>query len=273
MFAELALRPFGYGSYVLYGSHAELLWLPEPNQRGVTVAGHQPITINDASLRWSQPGVPTAVGFGDSVTMGWGVADDDTFSARLGMASAGVNAWPTSLCVDRFEALAPQLDEAVLAYSFNNRMEAVIASDDKEGFLRGVRLKNAARRLALYNFVVEDLLRRAVYHRVKEDLVDGTWARGGERLENNQTRVREALHRALDVADQHGIALTLLVLGSAGQTSPGPFQQIWLDVAAERDATLVDMTGMDPALFQDHVHPVPEGHRLIAEALAQSGRP
>ena len=239
----------------------------------MTVAGHEPITINDASLRWAGPGVPTAVSFGDSVTMGWGVADDETFSARLGMASAGVNAWPTTLCVDRFEELAPQLEQAVLAYSFNNRMEAVIASEEQADFLRGVRMKNAARRVALYNFVVEDLLRRAVYHRVKEDLVDGTWARGGERLENNQRRVREALNRALDVADQHQVELTLLVLGSAGQTEAGPFQQIWLDVGEERKARVVDMTGMDAELFQDHVHPVPEGHRLIAEALAQSGSP
>jgi len=265
----LVLRPFGYGSYIVYGGDAELLWVPLPSQSGVTVAGHQPIMMNDQSLRWSQDGVPTAVAFGDSVTMGWGVADDQHFSALSGMASAGVNAWPTTLCVRRFEQLAPQLDHAVLAYSFNNRMEAVVAAPDNTDFLRGVRVKNTARRVALYNFVVEDLLRRAVYKRVKEDLVDGTWARGGERLEANQSRVRASLEQAVHVAETHEVKLTLLLLGSAGQTEPGPFQQIWLDVAAENEVPLVDLMGMDAALFQDHVHPVPEGHRLIAQALAQ----
>ena len=176
---------------------------------------------------------------------------------------------PTTLCVRRFEQLAPHLDRAVLAYSFNNRMEAVVAAPDNADFRRGVRVKNAARRVALYNFVVEDLLRRAVYTRVKEDLVDGTWARGGERLEANQALVRASLERAIHVAETHAVDLTLLLLGSAGQTEPGPFQQIWRDVADENEVPLVDVMGMDEGLFQDHVHPVPEGHRAIAQALAE----
>src|SRR4029077_3709586 len=86
--SETGLRWFGYGSYTIYVPDQRLLWVPRPGH-GVTEVNHLPITISADHFRDPQtlgakaPGDQRIFTFGDSVTMGWGVSDDQTYSAQL----------------------------------------------------------------------------------------------------------------------------------------------------------------------------------------------
>lgn len=299
---EVVLRLLGYGSFILYRPDEELLWLPAPGQRGRTVEGRLPITINRAGFRSREepprrdPGEMRVFAFGDSVTMGWGVDDDSHYAAvlerllggvapdgrRARVISAGVNAYPTSLCVRRLERVLAdgwQVDAAVLAYSFNHSHEGLarLAGEEKRAFLRKVALKGMLRRSALYNFAVEDLLRGAVYYRIRDRLVAGSWnleevkARGEE--EEELAHFYADLGRARNTARRHGFALVFLLLGSREQRDRlDPYQAGLARFAAREDIPLVDMVAAladeDHApLFLDHPHPSPAGHERIAREL------
>src|SRR5260370_8907707 len=75
---EVGLRPFGYGSYVIYRPDQRFLWVPRAGSHKVTETNHQPITITEQGFRYPQflglahPGVYRIFAFGDSATTGWG---------------------------------------------------------------------------------------------------------------------------------------------------------------------------------------------------------
>ena len=323
--SEVGLRLMGYGSYVVFTPDEDLLFVPSPNQHGKTVANHQPIAINEYGLRYPET-LPLrdeaslrVVTFGDSVTMGWGVADDHHYSAvledrlqgRLDMPvhvqSAGVNAYSTSSCVRRMKRMLDeghQIDVAILAYSFNHSHEtlAALQGDARSQFLSRVRLKNALRRIALYNFLIEGVLREAVYYRIRDRLVAGSWemndrqnakeeepplseSPGNERAAQPQldgppawddhlVAYVTALEEAAEVAAQHQMPLVLVLFGSKDQDSgPNQYQAALTRFAELRSLPLVDMLqvfdGDDhDSLFMDHVHPNERGHERIAEELA-----
>ena len=87
--AEGILRGAGYGSLVVYAPDRDLFWAPLPDQRAFTKIGHEPVTINAHGSRGSEfsaqkpADVVRILSLGDSRTFGWGVADGETFSARL----------------------------------------------------------------------------------------------------------------------------------------------------------------------------------------------
>ncbi len=306
---EVVLRLFGYGSYIIFQPDDELFFIPKPNQVGRTVANRQRITINSDGLRYPENLPKTnddelrIVSFGDSVTMGWGVDDQSHYTARLEdqvqtaadktvrAISAGVNAYPTTLCVRRFEELVQtghQIDIAVLAFSFNIGHETLplLSEDAKRDFLRNVRLKNFVRRFALYNLLIEDILREAVYYRIRDQLMEGSWEtastsdsndepvqeapKWGDHLERYQT----ALERMIEVSEAHGVEPVMLLLGSKGQTGNyNQYQELFAELATSRGITLVDMidelAGYDhETLFMDHTHPNAKGHELIAQKIA-----
>lgn len=298
---ELALRPFGYGSYVLYAPDEDVLWHPVPDQRGRTVKNRLPITINNLGFRYPvdlarrDPGEVRILAFGDSVTMGWGVDDDSHYSAVLErrfeahppgprpvrVVSAGVTAYPISLCVRRFQKLldeGTQIDLAILAYSFNHTHErlARLRGAEREAFLRKVRLKGLVRRSALYNLVIEDLLRQAVYYRIRARLLEGSWSHtppAGAQLGEDLSAYRGELEAMKAAGDRHGVALVFLLFGSQGQRSNlDGFQTAFLEFAHQRQIPVVDMVTLLAAedhapLFMDHTHPSVAGHARIAAAL------
>ena len=224
LLVEIGLRLFGYGSYVIYQTDDELLFVPKANQSGRTVAGRERITINADNLRYDEnlervaPDELRIYSFGDSITMGWGVDDQSHYSAVLEqhleraelpspvrVISAGVNAYPTSLCVRRFKKLVNegyQIDVAVLGYSFNIGHETLarLTPDAKKKFQRNVRLKNLVRRSAIYNLVIEDLLRRSVYYRIRDRLVAGAWEVQDEKQPSGASPPSEAGARAQTVS-------------------------------------------------------------------------
>lgn len=302
--AEIGLRFFGYGSYIIYTPDDELFWVPLPNQKGRTVAGQRVITINHDRLRHPLDLPRRAddevriVSFGDSVTMGWGMDDASHYTAvlerllgsdvaprRVRGISAGVNAYPPSLCVRRFKRLlreGHQIDVAILAYSFNRGHERLLGleGEAKESFLDKVRLKSIVRRVALYNFLIEDLLRTAVYYRLRDHLMAGSWEVKGEKppVAGDPRKARVELYLSnletmRRTSADHGVKLVYLLLGSEGQDNElNDFQQALLDFGRQHGVPVVNMVevlaGRDPAeLFIDHTHPSALGHELIAQEL------
>lgn len=295
---EIGLRPFGYGSYVVYRPDPRVLWVPSPGAHRVTEVNHKPETINEQGFRYPQSimaehkGIYRIFAFGDSVTMGWGVGDDATYSADLerllnsqqcyGMkfqvVSAGVNAYPNALVVERLKKVLEDgynPDAVILAYSFNTDMEhlADLQGTARQNLLRRVELKSIARRSAIYSFLIEDLLREMVYYRLKSLLLKGTWRTSKERPEPAVSHFVQGLEEAQEATQSSGVQLILLLLGSEGEKGPAhPYQKAMLDFAQAHNVPIVNMIDVmqsqnQQSMFMDHVHPTAAGHALIARQL------
>ncbi|HUO16162.1 MAG TPA: SGNH/GDSL hydrolase family protein [Verrucomicrobiae bacterium] len=296
---ELVLRLFGFGNYTIYRPDEKLLWVPVPG-RTVTVDNHQPITINHQGLRYASDlttkskGEFRVMAFGDSATQGWGVDDKSTYAAFLGdmlnasscpgehflSVSAGVNAYPNALVGEKLKEVEEdptfQPDIVIRAYSFNSNFERLpkLQGAAREKFLRQVEFKSIIRRSAIYNFVIEDLLRRAVYYRMRHMLMAGTLDTVGGMDNLDVNAVTESLQQSLDETRAHNAQLVLLVLASKDQKANDlhPFQKAMLDFAAANHVPVVNMVdvlnGNAPANFyMDPVHPTASGHKIIAQQL------
>lgn len=298
---ELGLRLFGYGNYTIYRPDERLLWVPEPG-RTLTVVNHLPITINNQGLRYATDLKPKAPGefrilaFGDSSTQGWGVDDDSHYSAVLAKmlnagacpkshvlaVSAGVNAYSNSLVAEKLKETVDenygtfQPDIAIVAYSFNSNFEkfVMLQGEARQEFLRRVQFKSIARRSALYNFLIEDLLRRVAYYQLRHLVVKGTLdtINGKDALDVDQFNA--GLEQSLRICRMHHVQMVLLLLGSEGQTDElHPFQKAMLDFAAKQNVPLVNMINVmrtrdQKAMFMDPAHPTAAGHQVIAQQLA-----
>jgi lysophospholipase L1-like esterase len=297
---ELGLRQFGWGHYVIYRPDERLLWVPIPNQHGVTEIDHRPETINAQGFRYQQaltpdhPGIYRIFAFGDSATMGWGVADDEVYAAQLEkrlnsracpsglkfqVVSAGVNAYPQALTVERMkEVVASEYrpDAVILAYSFNTGFEplADLQGADRQKLLHRIELKSVARRIAIYNFLIEGLLRNLVYYRLRERLMLGTWDTAASAPDMPPAHYQKELQSAKDVADAHHVPLVMLMLGSWGEfDAVHPYQKVYMQFAHDNNIPILNemavLRGRNQAEMygKDPVHPSAAGHALIAQGL------
>lgn len=296
---ELGLRLFGYGSYTVYRPDPRLLWLPVPG-RTLTIVNHMPLTISEDGFRYrqklgvKQPGQIRIFAFGDSTTMGWGVDDDSNYSSDLEkmlnancaghtfqVISAGVNAYPNSIVVERAKKVIEdgfQPDVAIIAYSFNTNFESLadLQGPERQKFLRRVQVKALIRRSAIYNFLVEGVLRQVVYYRLRHILIAGSLDTTNAAEVLNVQRFKSRLNDALQLCRSRKIQMVLLVLASEGQGGElHPFQTAMLEFAQANDLPVVNMVdswkSRDPAsLFMDHAHPNAKGHELIAKELLKT---
>jgi lysophospholipase L1-like esterase len=296
---ELGLRLFGFGNYTIYRPDDKLLWVPVPG-RTVTVDNHLPITINHQGLRYASDltakpkGEFRVIAFGDSATQGWGVDDNSTYAAYLGnklnqgscpgehflSVSAGVNAYPNALVGEKLKEVEEdptfQPDVVIRAYSFNSNFERLpkLEGAARQKFLRQVEMKSIIRRSAIYNFVIEDLLRRVVYYKMRHVLMAGTLDTLGGMDNLDVNAVTTSLQESLNETRAHNAQLVLLVLASKDQKSNDlhPFQKAMLDFAAANHVPVVNMvdvlqTNAPPNFYMDPVHPNPVGHEIIADQL------
>jgi lysophospholipase L1-like esterase len=296
---ELVLRLFGFGNYTIYRPDEKLLWVPEPG-RTVTVDNHLPITINHQGLRYAsdlapkQKGEFRVIAFGDSATQGWGVDDDSTYSSflerelnqigcpgeRFQAISAGVNAYPNALVGEKLKEVEEdptfQPDIVIRAYSFNSNFERLpkLQGAAREKFLRQVEFKSIIRRSAIYNFVIEDLLRRVAYYKMRHMLMAGTLDALGGMDNLDVGAVNASFQDSLDEARAHNSQLIFLVLASKDETSKEmhPFQKAMLDFAAAHQVPVINMIEVlerKPVadFYMDPVHPTAAGHRVIADQL------
>jgi lysophospholipase L1-like esterase len=295
---EVALRIFGnYGHTTSYVPDERLLWVPEPGP-GLDVTTHVPVMISPDRFRYpvalgpKQPGQIRVFAFGDSVTQGWGVGDDATYSADLQRIlngyhcpgvqfqgiSAGVDAYSNAQVNDRLQVVFQdgfQPDIAIVAYSFNTEFENFtdLRGANRQALLRRVWLKHYVRQSAVYEYVVEHLLRRFIYYRLRSKLVEGSWNVGTRKVADTSRFYRE-LQQSLATCRQHHATMILLLLPSAQQRGNlDPMQQTMLDFAKNENVPIVNIIDSwkdkdQVPLFGDHVHPTAAGHELIAEQLA-----
>jgi lysophospholipase L1-like esterase len=162
----------------IYQPDARLFWRLKPNQDCFTKVDHRPVRINSRGTRGPEFAVPKPpntvriLSLGDSKTFGWGLSEDETYSARLQMLlqerlgperhveviNAGVNAWSYAQMKVFLEhdGLAFQPDFVLLA---DANLWTQFSEDSDPEFVRQmlsrVRLKNLLRRSAIYHFVIE----------------------------------------------------------------------------------------------------------------------
>ena len=301
---EIGLRPFGYGRYVMYQPDERVLWVPQQGRNKVTVVNHLPDNIDAQGFRYKEDLGPKKSGqlriftFGDSVTDGWGVSDDQTYSSVLEklldsdscprhtfqVVDAGVNAYSNSMAIDRLTTVIDDKydpDMVILAYAFNTYFErlAYLQGAEREKMLRRVALKSYARRSAIYNFLIEDLLREVVYYRFRRLLTQGTWNTQNSQPDMDPAPYKVKLNDAWELCQRRNVPMVILVLGTLDQrTELDQYQVAMLDFARDRHVPLVNMIDVlrskDQApYYMDHVHPTAIGQELIAEELHKVIRP
>jgi lysophospholipase L1-like esterase len=175
---ELVLRFMGYGNVEIYEPDSLVYWRLKPNQNCYTKVDHRPVHINAHGTRGTDFAVPKPpntiriLSLGDSRTFGWGLSDNETYSARLQerlqkrfgtsekveVINAGVNAWsyPQMNVFFRERALFWQPDVLILggANLWTQFSEQADPAFVKQMMTR-VRFKNFLRRFAIYHYVVE----------------------------------------------------------------------------------------------------------------------
>lgn len=178
LLSELVLKLAGFGNVEIYAPDRQLFWRLQPNQDCFTKVDRKPVHVNSRGVRGPEftvpkpPGVIRILSLGDSKTFGWGVADAETYSARLQQAlqeqvgatprieviNAGVNAWsyPQLKVFLREHGLAYQPDYVLIA---DANLWTQFSEDSDPAFvdkmLSRVRLKNLLRRSAVFHFVIE----------------------------------------------------------------------------------------------------------------------
>jgi lysophospholipase L1-like esterase len=295
--AEIALRLFGgYGHSLVYQPDERLLWVPEP---GVwkDIVTQARTTISPDGFRYpvklepKTPGQVRIFAFGDSVTQGWGMDDDHTYSADLQkllsasncrasnfqVISAGVNAYPNSIVLERMTEVVEsnfQPDLVIVGYSFNTGYEnfADLQGDNRQALLRRVKMKSIVRRSALYEYLIENVLRHVVYYRLKKKILNGSWNTTYDPNTDVQ-KYKERLHAAHALCLAHHIPMVMIIFGSDGQMSGvAELQGATLEFAKAENVPIINMIDAwghldHTPLYIDHNHPSAEGHELIAEQL------
>ena len=185
--AEGVLRLRGYGHLEIYEPDPQLYWRLKPNQNCYTKVNHHPVRINAHRTRGAEFSTTKPadtlriISFGDSRTFGWGLCEEETYSAllqqrlqeqfgarkRIEVINAGVNAWsfPQMTAFLREHALAWQPDLVILAdgnlwTQFSENQDAEFVRQ----FARRVWWKNFLRRFALYHFIIEVQLQEFYAH-------------------------------------------------------------------------------------------------------------
>jgi lysophospholipase L1-like esterase len=86
---EIALKIAGFGNLEIYQTDPYVYWRLKPNQDCFTKVDHRPVHVNAHATRGADfevpkpPGVIRILSLGDSVTFGWGLSDDETYSHVL----------------------------------------------------------------------------------------------------------------------------------------------------------------------------------------------
>jgi lysophospholipase L1-like esterase len=298
---EIGLRFFGYGRQEIYVPDQHLLWVLKPGHY-LTVVDHKPMIVNNQNFRFpvelqpKQPGQYRIFAFGDSVTQGWAVDDNSTYSTVLQnqlnascsgenfqVISAGVNAYSNSMVAQRAKSVLASPynpDAIILGYSFNTEFEQFtkLEGANRQALLRRIWLKSWVRRSAIYTFVIEDLLRRFVYYSLRDRLMAGSWNVGADKPVDVDS-FRNTLAEIVKMTQERDVKLVFLLSGTKGQKgSLNSMQRTMLDFARQNNVPIVNVIDEWKAqdhngLYVDHVHPNATGHALIAGDLFQAFKP
>lgn len=266
---------------------AELFWSPRPGFAGQFLG--QPVRINALGLRGDEVSLPKPPGrrrvvcFGDSITFGYGVGDQQTYAFLLGRElsgrgvetlNAGVTGYTSHQVLKRLRALAPvlQADVATFCIGWNDGTRRVVDDREYDRRLRQV-------------MSVEGLLDRVYIYRALKRLYLGTLVKRPEGQSREAFRVslpqyRENLEAIVAVCREHGIRPAFVALPRRRQPgeapAESPYPAAFAAAARELDVPLLGAgpLGYETAPednqrdFIDALHFSPEGHALLARLLA-----
>jgi len=273
---------------------SELFWSPRPGFHGEFLG--RTVTINALGLRGPEIAVPKPGGrrriacFGDSITFGYGVGDEDTYAFALerllagedvDVVNAGVTGYTTYQVLRLVRRVAPtlQLDVATFCVGWNDASRRPV---DDRTYARRIRtamaLEGLARHVYLYR-VLQGLYTRWTLRRAERE-----WDVPPESQRGPLDQYRQNLKLIVGECRARGVRPIFLELPRrrhAGEEPPASLHaQAFREAAAELGVLFIDVgdLGLDSArspndeYFIDNLHFSPEGHRYLAERLARELR-
>jgi lysophospholipase L1-like esterase len=265
----------------------EVFWSPRPGFRGVFRGS--PVSINSLGLRGAELARPKPAGrrriacFGDSITFGFGVGDDETYSHLLGrllaprdveVVNAGVTGFTSHQVLGWLRRLLPQTepDVVTILVGWNDQNGRPLTDRDYEARLRAARaVEGPLDRLRLYAAM------KTLYSRL---------GKGREPVAGSVERVppdhfRENLHAIVSQCRSRGIRPVFVALPhrkSAGELPVRtPYESLLAQVARENGVPLLDVGELGLATpvednaedFLDALHLSARGNALMARRLAE----
>jgi len=177
--AETVARWNGFGRRIEYDASLSVPWQPKPNQHAFNNMTDAPVTIDHRGLRTTPSGGQDSdtrvsiLALCDSVTFGYGLGDEETYTARLQslleavepgrwhVMNGGVNGYNFFLVKQRLvyllrHGLRPDL--LLIGFGFNENPTwpgEHFSDEEKAAIVRGVGRKNVLRSVALVNYSPE----------------------------------------------------------------------------------------------------------------------
>jgi lysophospholipase L1-like esterase len=181
---ELALKLAGYGNVEIYEPDPLLYWRNAPNQNAWTTVERKRFRTNSKYTRGPEfsevkpPNTLRIMTLGDSRTFGWGLADDETWSAllekylqekigssrKVEVINAGVNSWSFAQMNIYFREIGVKYQPDFVLLGDANLWTQFSEKNSPEfvrSFMRRVAIKNFLRRFATYHYILEIKLRDA----------------------------------------------------------------------------------------------------------------
>ncbi len=266
----------------------ELFWSPIPGFRGEFL--DETVTINSAGLRGAEVTVPKPktkrriLCFGDSITFGYGVSDDETYVFHLGQAltprsievvNTGVTGYSSYQTLHLLRRVARMLegDVALFLIGWNDSAQRPV---DDLAYARRVRIAMAVEPLSNYWYLYrlfKSFYLRSFENEWKDDPPLRPRATTGEYRKNMETIVA--------ACRSWGIVPVFIDLPRRKREGEAPFHSAYADmlkdVAARMNVPLIDLgdLGLETTLpsnehyFIDALHFSSEGHTYLAERLAR----
>ncbi len=266
---------------------ADLFWAPRPGFRGDFLG--RPVTINALGLRGAEVAEPKPVRrrrvlcFGDSITFGYGVGDDETYAFRLGQAlgphgvevvNAGVTGYTSHQVLALAERVVPRVrpDLATVCIGWN------------DGSARPVDDREYARRLRRVMAVESAFDRSYIFRAMKRVYARAQARPSGSRTATRRVPLeayRENLTRLVARLRAQGVQPVFIDLPRRRRPAEAPLESPYpaAFAAAARELGVPCLSagelGYDAPLddnqryFIDTLHFSAAGHERLAEHLAR----
>lgn len=257
------------------------------------------VSINSVGLRAPEIGVksrPRLIAVGDSSIYGFGVAEAEVFTARLGatlpveVINAGVPGYSTFQTLNLLDArvLALQPDLLLIGNLWSdNSFDTFVDHDLLAAYTDWTRSPTQRARVVLEHsrvFRWLDWGLRVRRHAVRATRVGWTVGKGGDPMGKRRVAIEDYAANldamAARLRDRGGSVAFVLLANREdllhGEPRPAwePYRAVMRETAARWGAPLVDVPaafvasglGVD-TLFLDLMHPSATGHRLVADAV------
>ena len=300
---EVVLRIAGYGRVEVYQPDPMLYWKNLPNQDSFTTVNRKRFVTNSKGTRGEEfseekpPNTIRIMTLGDSRTFGWGLGEDETWSAvlekllqervepptQVEVINAGVNSYSFAQMNVYFREIGVKYDPDFVVlgdanlwtqFSENNSPEFV------KTFMRSVRLKNLLRRSAIYHYFLEIKMRDS-YTKLRARFIPVD-PKNDQLFKEQQAEDPAAFFRAsvegiCQTALTNGVKPILLFLPVLPELTSLEGSWGWqakTNVAEKLDIPLIDMRpelapkGESAYLPADPSHFTPEANVIIAKKVA-----